>query len=395
MRGWRVAGQAAPPLAQARKVNEWRLVAGDRRPGRVILCKSESAVACERIDPGDFPGEPISLDHYGRYLFAGQFAHGKRVLDAACGLGYGASYLRSAGARDVLGVDVDPEAIRSARETYGTEGLLFATADVHELSDHIPGAWDVITSFETIEHVADPERFIRECRNVMAPEGILVASVPNVANDPPGDNPFHIHQFDRAAFEHLLARSFAFVEIMPQSFVVASHIDAGNGSAVGMLFHQTAEAATSVPPSHEPDCFIAICAQANPRLSARSAIVHARKLWDYFRAQEEGKAWLQRELSAWENKANKVAADYEQQAAYLNQLESGKAWLEAERSKWEQEATTLAAASEQQRNYIAELEQGKSWLEQERHKWEQRATELSALIERQSVQVPEMENSKD
>ena len=67
----------------------------------------------------------IAYEHWHRYAFAQSFAHGKRVLDAACGEGYGSAMLARAGA-EVLGVDVDAQTVCHARARYGAvAGLRF------------------------------------------------------------------------------------------------------------------------------------------------------------------------------------------------------------------------------------------------------------------------------
>ena len=70
----------------------------------------------ERFVPG-CAGE-IAYEHWHRYAFARQFVAGKRVLDAACGEGYGSALLASVAA-SVVGVDIDAPAVAHAAERYG------------------------------------------------------------------------------------------------------------------------------------------------------------------------------------------------------------------------------------------------------------------------------------
>ena len=68
----------------------------------------------ERAEPGGPEWAKLAGPHLARYLWAGELVAGRRVLDVACGSGYGAVLLRHAGARHVLGVDRDPAAIERA-----------------------------------------------------------------------------------------------------------------------------------------------------------------------------------------------------------------------------------------------------------------------------------------
>jgi O-antigen biosynthesis protein len=339
-------------------------------------------MASERIDPRDFPGEPISLDHYARYVLAGEFAPGKRVLDVACGFGYGSRYLRAAGATNVLGVDVAEEAIRVAREQYATDGVSFAVTDAHHLSDSVAGPWDVIASFETIEHLVDPGKFITECYALLAPGGVLIASVPNDAQDPEGENEFHIQRFSRDSFEQLLRSTFTFVDIVPQYFALASFIDLGDHVQVeGLCVTSAAQSASAAPGANEPECFVAVAANDCPMIVGRSVLVHGRKFWEHHQSLVQGKSWLETQLVNWQGQASELSAILERQAATVRELEDGKRWLEEQRSSWERRAHELSADLERVGAEVKDLENGKRWLEEQRASWERRSNELAAELE--------------
>ena len=152
--------------------------------------------------------------HVARYMMARQYVRpGDRVLDAACGLGYGSRLLADGTlATSVLGVDLDPWAVSYAEEHYasGRPRLSFAARDVACLDDLADGAFDVIVSFETVEHLADPEAFLAACRRLLTPGGRFVCSIPNEWLDERGvdPNPHHLHVFDRTRLEAMCRRYF-------------------------------------------------------------------------------------------------------------------------------------------------------------------------------------------
>jgi 2-polyprenyl-3-methyl-5-hydroxy-6-metoxy-1,4-benzoquinol methylase len=114
-------------------------------------------------------------EHVYRYAFACRFVRGKRVLDIACGEGYGSAALQKTGAANVIGVDVSESTCSHARNKYWLDARP-GTAERIPLPDN---SVDVVVSFETIEHVPDPDCFLDECVRVLAPGGRLVISTPN------------------------------------------------------------------------------------------------------------------------------------------------------------------------------------------------------------------------
>jgi SAM-dependent methyltransferase len=137
--------------------------------------------------------------HLHRYEFAARFVQGKRVLDLACGSGYGSALLKDAGASTVVGVDVSEECVRYARQRYLSPGIQFLEGDGMTF---VPaGGCDVIVSLETIEHVPDANGFVAHLASLLAPGGILVGSVPTTLST--DVNPFHLHDFTPLQFRDL------------------------------------------------------------------------------------------------------------------------------------------------------------------------------------------------
>jgi 2-polyprenyl-3-methyl-5-hydroxy-6-metoxy-1,4-benzoquinol methylase len=163
----------------------------------------------ERIVPDQlaeddaFSRETLDL-HLERYRFAAGHARPGRLLDMACGVGYGTDCLLAAAPdriREVVAVDVDEEAIGYARRRYGRPGVSFIAADATGFTDD--DGFDTIVSLETVEHLPDPQGFLARLAGLLRPEGVLVASVPTT---PSVDvNPYHRTDFTAASFVRMLA----------------------------------------------------------------------------------------------------------------------------------------------------------------------------------------------
>lgn len=153
-------------------------------------------------------------EHVLRYRFAIPFTRGRRVLDIACGEGYGSAALAAGGAASVIGVDVAEEACAHASSRYGIDARV-GSAEAIPLAD---ASVDVVVSFETIEHLNDPARFLEECHRVLAPGGCLVISTPNVDIYHKGApaNPFHVHEMTAAEFHAHLSQGFDSIDMRGQ-----------------------------------------------------------------------------------------------------------------------------------------------------------------------------------
>lgn len=155
----------------------------------------------ERIMPGSAAWEVYEPEHRQRYQHAVATCRGLEVLDAACGVGYGSQMLAEAGAKRVCGVDLAEEAISYARRNYQHPSLSFVRQDVERLED-LQMSFDLVVSFETIEHLHAPEHFLRGVRQVLKPGGLFICSTPNTgfAHRADAANPFHFSEMDYQQF---------------------------------------------------------------------------------------------------------------------------------------------------------------------------------------------------
>jgi len=165
----------------------------------------------ERLVPERQYGQLVHAEHLVRYRLALQLADSRRVLDAACGSGYGTALLSRA-ASSAIGVDIDEATIAYARSKH--QACEFAVGDVADLPFEAD-AFDLVVCFETIEHVVDPDQVLQELRRVLSEDGLLVISTPN-KHQYLVENEFHRREFSHEEFVELLSARFAHVEVMLQ-----------------------------------------------------------------------------------------------------------------------------------------------------------------------------------
>ena len=180
----------------------------------------------ERYLP-DIPGN-IRFEHVHRYLLAGELAAGRRVLDIACGEGYGTALLARTAAH-VVGVDIVPAVVAHARRRYRQSNLSFAvgSAAAIPLADQ---SIDLVVSFETLEHLEQHDEMMQDVKRILRPGGLVVVSSPDrqqYSDLPNYQNPFHQRELYREEFERLLQAHFG------QSFLVGQRVRAG--SVIGPL----------------------------------------------------------------------------------------------------------------------------------------------------------------
>ncbi len=174
----------------------------------------------------------LLYEHLHRYAVAAALADGKRVLDIACGEGYGSNLL-AATAAQVIGIDIASEVIAHARQAYRKENLIFREGSCLNIpvEDH---SIDLVVSFETIEHIDESLAFLQEIKRVLAVDGALIMSSPDKAEytDRTGaTNPFHKRELYHEEFLLLLKQHFKRCRIGKQKLVAGSWIAADDLAA--------------------------------------------------------------------------------------------------------------------------------------------------------------------
>ena len=229
-------------------------------------------------NPLEFTGErftpecvrEIWYEHFHRYVFARELVGGLKVLDAACGEGYGTALLSTA-ASSATGVDISEKAVEHARARYPSERLEFLVSDCLELPFD-DDEFDCVVSFETLEHLDDHQGLLTEFRRVLKPGGFLLLSSPDKAvysDQQQNRNEFHVRELYRDEFEALLQAHFPAYHLWGQKLLFQSAIWALDEQA-GVSFHQEngGEVARFPQPCHDPVYFMALCAADEAYLPA-------------------------------------------------------------------------------------------------------------------------------
>lgn len=170
-----------------------------------------------------FVQNEATAEHLHRYGIMLQLVAGKTVLDIACGEGFGASLL-AASATAVTGIDIDAATIQKAALKYKNPVLTFREGSLEAIPCPA-GSFDIVTCFESLEHVNDHEKVILELKRVLKENGLLVISTPDKKyySDKTGySNPFHLHELYEAELEKLLAPHFSNCRILHQCFCSGS-----------------------------------------------------------------------------------------------------------------------------------------------------------------------------
>jgi SAM-dependent methyltransferase len=291
-------------------------------------------VTGERLLPDQQRGELVHAEHLARYQFAATLANGLRVLDAACGEGYGTAMIANAGATQAVGVDVDAEAVEHAQKRYGLE---FRQGDVTKLPFD-DSSFDLVVSFETIEHVKEGERVISEFRRVLTDDGLLVISTPNKTEYLMSTD-FHEREYTSEQFEALLHAEFDEVRLLyQQNWLLSAVLSEAQSRIEDPSSPLTIELSKAW--GHEPGrelYTVAICGGRAPssftEVGTVTGVYEAHQLAERLEeAERHVAAWVERAgeaerlVQAWNERALEAERQLAQKTQKLEQVERSLSW---------------------------------------------------------------------
>jgi SAM-dependent methyltransferase len=152
--------------------------------------------------------------HLVVYEWIAARTHGRRVVDLACGEGYGSAVLGRTAA-SVVGVDANPEAFAHAGAKYTSPTVRFERDMIETWSGDV----DCVVFLQTIEHVQDPDAVFERVRELIGPGGVAYVSTPNVLTLAPrgeerSGNPWHVREYKPDEYRALCERHFGSVDLL-------------------------------------------------------------------------------------------------------------------------------------------------------------------------------------
>jgi 2-polyprenyl-3-methyl-5-hydroxy-6-metoxy-1,4-benzoquinol methylase len=175
----------------------------------------------ERVNSDDISWFLYSGDHIQRYKYFEKFYKDKIVLDAACGSGYGSEMISKNGAKKAIGIDINEQIIKDNNRKYNFSNLSFKQLNCQNLTK-LNETFDLVISFETIEHLEDPDTFVKEVYKVLNKNGIFICSTPNIlrfkeSNLSKLNNEYHLHEFTFEELHNLLSKYFKIIDTYAQT----------------------------------------------------------------------------------------------------------------------------------------------------------------------------------
>ena len=315
----------------------------------------------ERAIPGQTDPDLMN-EHWARYAFAEALVGSKRVLDAGCGVGYGAARLAEVAA-EVVALDQARDPLTAGGKQYSHPRLRFVQGDCTRFP-FADSSLDAVVAFEVIEHLDEWKALIEESRRVLVPAGQFIVSTPNrlyygeAREDP---NPFHVHEFTHDEFREELGRCFPhvmlFLENHAEALVFAGEFQGGGIRARLETADQAPDeahfflAVCSQRPLHGSQAFVYLPSSANllrereKHIGLLQGEVNKRDEWlaaarvelDKFDAvQESAKrtiAQLEQENADRENWAQRLDGELTERTDWAQRLDGELAGVRAEREK--------------------------------------------------------------
>lgn len=190
-------------------------------------------MAIERIVPHTKEWEAYYANHIFRYQFAAnklKESNNIQLLDAACGVGYGSKYLSAQiPGISITAIDRSLTSLAIAKKSFSDPAINFIEDDCHQLDEAGKfGPFDVIVSFETLEHLPKPLDFLRSCFTNLKTTGKLIVSTPNQLVSSPDNNlnwEFHEKEYKAVELYNLLeSAGFINIQLFGQQFNIKGTI---------------------------------------------------------------------------------------------------------------------------------------------------------------------------
>ena len=330
----------------------------------------------------------ISYEHLHRYAYVTQFVPNKKVLDLACGEGYGSRLL--AGTADlVVGVDIDEDTVRHARNKYIRRNLQFRRGSITDIPIEGQHLFDVIVCFEALEHIQDHEKLLTEVKRLLTKDGLFIVSTPNkwaYSDEPKYENPFHVHELYLDEFTELFEKYFKQVKILGQRIYCNSNIwpvfSNGNTDLAEYIIERNPrEFAFVEGDKRVPLYFIALASDGEKDIgqSASNLVDISNELL----TQKDRAYAVSRENLETTIKAQQQAlVDKEQQAGQLA----------VEREQYAQEVVKLGSVVEDQQQVLVGKEQQLTQLATDREQYAQEVVKLGSVVEAQQQVLGEKES---
>lgn len=321
--------------------------------------------------------------HMVRYAFASRFCQGKKVLDVACGSGYGTEFLALQGASEVVGVDKNIQAVEYAQRHHAHAAAQYIAGDAERLVSFEDHSFDMIISFETLEHLQNPQKCISEFKRLLKPGGQIFLSCPNDLAVPFFASPYHLHSFTFDCFCELIQQSFPDAIFLGQYHQLASGIfDLPQSSNTAPFTqYQTPLSVHSVgnvyleqlPSKKDAEVFLAIVGvdrseiQTHLSLSENAFMVFIKSLqWATEQIQLKTKSCL-----TMENIVNAQRMEAQAKERQLNSLLSS---MKDEMNQLRESMKKIRKEKSETEFYLADLQKSRFW------KLRQRAVALRAVF---------------
>ena len=357
----------------------------------------------------------IRVEHYHRYAVAMSITAQKDVLDIACGEGYGANLLAET-AKSVRGVDISNEAIAHAQANYQRSNLRFQIGAATNLNI-ADNSFDIVVSFETIEHLEAQAEMLSELKRVLRPGGVLIISSPNrpvYSQDGEQENHFHVKELDFVEFDDLLKQQFPFVKHFGQRMLMGSVIQPMDyvERAAKIFNDDGSEISEGLPRTQLPTYFVSVCTDEVSNLpDLEQSLLYPEKLdlvkeymgfarWaedlnDLLSERTKHLKIVQDELKERESQVLHFKKDAEDQRQIVNRLEKKRQAAEDSLSQIDELRSKFQAKSDSLQSELAEKSKRLSFVKNELAEAINSTQKMQSQHEASLLELERMSNAKN